>query len=121
LASVLIQGRVTTHQKGTTTMGDTPTKAAPHKAATRATPGKDAPKRKVLTPAEKVAKAEADLKAAREAAEKAERAKQDKARERRASLVKRVEPLIAQLNEVNSELDYPRVELTPVAAEPAKG
>lgn len=81
------------------------------------------PSRKILTPAEKVAKLEAELAEARKAAEAKERAKLDKLRERRSSLATRIQPLIREYNEIGQQLDLSPVEIAPVNTDvtPTKG
>lgn len=91
-----------------------------HKPATRATPGKDAKssaKRKVLTDDERIAKLEADLAEARKKREKKASEAQAKLGEKRIALLKRIEPLVNQLNELNGQLDYLPVSLV-AEAEP---
>lgn len=78
-----------------------------------------APKRKMLTPAEKVAKLEADLKAAREAAEAKGKVTEGKLREERAKLVTKRDALNKKIEEIDGQLPStdPIVAASEAAAE----
>lgn len=65
----------------------------------------DKPKRRNLTPAERIAKMEAELAATREKAEAANRKKAEALVEKRNALTAKVAELKAKVDEINLELD----------------
>jgi seryl-tRNA synthetase len=86
------------HQEGMATM---PPKK---KAASPAVAG-DKPKRRVLTSAERIAKLEADLAAARERAAAGDKKKIDKLLAQRAKLIAKVEGLTKSIDELTEQLN----------------
>ena len=78
-----------------------------HTPATRATPGKEEakPKRKMLTDEERIAKLEADLKAAREKAEAKKSEAVKDLRNRRQLEIQRVEERVVKIRALEAELD----------------
>lgn len=90
---------------------------------TKATSSKDEPKtRRVLTPQERIAKLEADLKAAREKAAAKDQKKIDALKEKRGVQVQKVNEAQAKLTAIDEELQllgYTVTDDEPVADEPA--
>lgn len=85
----------------------------------------DKPKRKNLTPAERIAKAEAELAEIRRKAEEAANKKANVLREQRSKLVTKVAELEGKIAEINGELNQLGVvegdvatEATPAEAQP---
>lgn len=73
--------------------------------STTAKPAPEAkPKRKMLTPSERVAKLEADLEAARKKAEQKNEAVADKLKTKRSTVVQRIEAEQAKLAKIDAEL-----------------
>ena len=78
-------------------MADTKKKGTPAEA--------DAPKRKMLTPEERVAKLEAELAAARERADKKANKERDTLVEKRNKLGQKRDALDAQIAQIEQQLD----------------
>lgn len=81
------------------------TEATTEKVETPAPAKKAETKRKILTPQERVAKLEAELKAAREKAEAKAKAESDQLTERRAKIVERRDLLNTQIEEIDKQLE----------------
>ena len=67
----------------------------------------DKPKRKQLTPEERVAKLEAELEAARKRAEERGNKRANQLKEKQAKLIEKRDALTEQINQIQDELDGP--------------
>lgn len=91
-------------------------KTAAKKTAAKAPAKKAAAKRRNLTPEERVAVKEQELRDAREAADKANAKKVTDLKEKRDKLVPKRDKLVREVSEVEAELE--RLERQPVGTDP---